>query len=181
MREDIDEFYEGNNIHARICKGYNNIFLTENEKLSQYCTLVILDDNNFYKKNGNKHGKLMLIDPYDYETLQIFFDSDLDKYPDKIDVVDVATKKKLSFEYCIDKYLVNVEPRKVIMDKNYFLNKIEMCENNRIIEIKSIGAKQFPIQPLTDNFDFQQEIRKLSSDKYLEMTMFPLLHTVNIY
>lgn len=178
MRDDVAEFYEGNNIPARICKGYNNIFLTEVEKLSQYCSFVILDDYNFYKENNNSNGKLMLVDPYDYDTLQIFFDSDLDKYPNKIDVVDVANKSKLKYEYCIDKFIVNVEPRKAIMEKNYFLNKIEICETNRINEIKSIGVKEFPIIPISQDFDLEKEIKKISSDKYLEMTIFPLLSTV---
>jgi hypothetical protein len=31
----------------------------------------------------------MLINPYEYETVLIFFDCDVDKYPDKINVVDV--------------------------------------------------------------------------------------------
>jgi len=178
MRDDIDEFYEGNNIQARVCKGFNNIYLTEIEKLSQFCTMAILDDYDFFKKNDNKHGKLFLVDPYDYETLQIFFDTELDKFPDKIDVMDVVNKTKLKYEYCLDKFLVNVEPRKAILEKNYFLTKIEVCENNRINEIKSIGFKEFPLMPITHDFDFDKEIKRLSSDKYLEMTIFPLLNSV---
>lgn len=181
MRDDVDEFYEGNNLQARICKGYNNIYLTEIEKLSQYCTLVILDDYNYFKRNNNQNGKLLLIDPYDYDTLQIFFDADLNKFPDKIDVIDIATKKKLSYDYCIDKFLINVEPRRAIMEKNYFINKIEVCETNRINEIKSIGVKEVPLMPITESFNFEKEVKKVSSDKYLEMTVFPLLHTVSNY
>ena len=44
------------------------------EKLTQNCSFVILDDYSYYVSHGNKHGKLLLIDPYDTETLQIFFD-----------------------------------------------------------------------------------------------------------
>ena len=179
MREEIEEYYEANNIPARISKGYNNIYLTQVEKLSQYCTLIIQDDYHFFKKHrdSGNNGKLLLIDPFDYDTLQIFFDSDLDRVKDKIDVIDVVNKTKLRYEYCIDKYIVNVDPRKAI-EKNYLLNKIDLCETNRINEIKAIGTNEFPIIPKSHNFNIEKEIKKIRSDKYLEMTVFPLLTTV---
>ena len=65
------------------------------EKLEQYCAFVILDDHSFFSNNNNKNGKSFLIDPYDYETLQIFFDSDLHKDEEKVDVIDIVNKKKL--------------------------------------------------------------------------------------
>ena len=149
--------------------------------MSQYCTFVIQDDYHFFKKHPENSGKLLLIDPYDYDTLQIFFDSDLERSKNKIDVIDVVNKTKLKYEYCIDKYIVNVDPRKAI-EKNYFLNKIELCEMNRINEIKAIGSNEFPIIPKSHNFNVEREIKKIRSDKYLEMTVFPLLTTVkNIF
>ena len=149
------------------------------EKLEQYCAFVVLDDHSFFSHNDNKAGKSFLIDPYDYETLQIFFDSDLHKDTEKVDVIDIVNKKKLNLEYCKNKFLVNVDQRKVISDSNYFMSKIEICEANRITEIKSFGAKEFPLQPLPSNLNLNEEIRKISSDKYLEMTIYPLLHSVN--
>ncbi len=122
----------------------------------------------------------MLIDPYDYETLQIFFDSELHLNPEKIDVIDIVNKKKLNHNYCLNKFLVNVDPRKVICDPNYFISKIEVCEANRIQEIKAFGLKEFPLQPLADDLNLKEEISKISSDKYLEMTIYPLLHSVKI-
>jgi hypothetical protein len=160
--------------------GLNNIYLTQVEKLSQYCSFVILDDYNYYKKKEDKHGKLLLIDPYDYDTLHIFFDTNLNEHPEKIDVIDIVTKNKLKYEYCIDRFLVNVDPRKAI-EKNYFLNKIELCENNRILEIKAIGSNEMPIIPISQSFNIEKEIKRIRSDKYLEMTIFPLLTTVNNY
>lgn len=147
------------------------------EKLEQYCAFVILDDHSFFTNNNNKNGKSFLIDPYDYETLQIFFDSDLHKETEKVDVIDIVNKKVLNSEYCKNKFLVNVDPRKVISDSNYFMSKIEICEANRIMEIKSFGAKEFPLQPLPNNLNLMDEIKKISSDKYLEMTIYPLLHS----
>jgi len=180
LRENIEEFYEdeNNDETVKISAGYNNIFLNIMEKLAQYSSFVILDDHSFFQNNQNKGGKLMLVDPYDYETLQIFFDSDLHLFHDKINVIDIVNKKKLNYNYCINKFLVNVDPRKVISDTNYFTSKIEICEANRIQEIKAFGSKEFPIQPLSDHLNLKEEIRKISSDKYLEMTIYPLLHSV---
>ena len=67
----------------KINKGYKDSYLTFIGKLTQNCTYCILDDYNFYKKHDNKHGKLLLVDPYDIDTLQIFFDVDLHKNPEK--------------------------------------------------------------------------------------------------
>ncbi len=119
------------------------------------------------------------MDPYDYETLQIFFDCDLEKNRDKIDVIDVVNSKKLKYEYCIDKFLVNVDPRKVI-EKNYFYDKVLNCENNRINELKALGALEYPVMPIPEGFDLARELKKVRSDKYLEMTIFPLLSSVNL-
>ncbi len=147
------------------------------EKLSQFCSFVICDDHSFYKNNQDKNGKLFLIDPYDYDTLQIFFDWDLENNKEKIDVVDVVNCNKLKYEYCIDKFLVNVDPRKAI-EKSYFIDKITLCETNRINELKAIGAEEFPVIPISENFNLANELRKVRSDKYLEMTVFPLLGSV---
>ena len=69
--------------------------------------------------------------------------------------------------------------------QNYFLNKIQICEENRVKEVKfpikqiqSIGKKETPLKPITQEFNFLEEIKKLPSDKYLEMTILPLVHTV---
>lgn len=149
------------------------------EKLSQFNSFVICDDYSYFKKNQDKGGKLFLIDPYDYDTLQIFFDCDLEKNKEKIDIVDVVNYKKLSYDYCIDKFLVNVDPRKST-DKMYFYDKVLLCENNRKNELKAIGAHEFPVIPIYENFDIMKELKNIRSDKYLEMTIFPLLSSVRV-
>ena len=145
------------------------------DKISQNCSFCIIDDYSYFIHNGNKHGKLFLIDPYDVDTLQIFFDVDLDKYPEKIDVVDVVTKKQLSRDYYMNKFVVNVEPYKAIIDINYFLNKIEECVNNRITELIKMQGKDIPLIPNDLKLNFQNEMSKLPGDVYLEMTVLPLL------
>jgi len=177
IREAIDEYYQDDNNQASIqpCVGYKDIYLTFMDKISQNCSFCIIDDYSYFIHNGNKHGKLFLIDPYDVDTLQIFFDVDLDKYPEKIDVVDVVTKKQLSRDYYMNKFVVNVEPYKAIIDINYFLNKIEECVNNRITELIKMQGKDIPLIPNDLKLNFQNEMSKLPGDVYLEMTVLPLL------
>lgn len=182
LRENIDDFYfDEDKSSGKLSKGYNEIYLTLMEKLTQNCSFVLLDDYSFYQTNENKHGKLYLIDPYDVETLQIFFDTDTDEYPEKIDVIDVITKKKLDYNYIINKFLVNVEPYRAILDTNYYNNKIEECIENRLSELMKMEGKELPIIPMVEGFDFETEMKKLSSDEYLQMTVLPLLHNVRLY
>ena len=177
LREAIEEYYTDSNNQGSIQPsiGYKEIYLSFMEKISQNSSFCILDDYSYYMNNGKKHGKLFLIDPYDPDTLQIFFDVELDKYPEKIDVVDVVTHKKLSKEYYLNKYVVNVEPYKAIVDINYFLKKIEECVHNRKSELLKIQSKDIPIIPRDQFLNFNEEMKNLPGDIYLEMTVLPLL------
>lgn len=178
-RENIDDFYfDENKNKGKLSKGFNEIYLTLMDKLTQNCSFVLLDDYSFYQSNNKKNGKLFLVDPYDVDTLQIMFDTDTDEYPEKIDVIDVITKKRLDYNYIINKFLVNVEPYRAILDTNYYNNKIEECIENRLNEIKKMEGKEMPIIPLIEGFNYENEMKKLSSDEYLQMTVLPLLHNV---
>ena len=178
LREAIEEYYQDDNNQGSIQPiiGYKEIYLSFMEKISQNCSFCILDDYSYFIHNGNKHGKLFLIDSYDVDTLQIFFDIELDKYPEKIDVIDVVTQKPLSKDYYMNKYVINVEPYKAIVDINYYMNKIEECINNRKSELIKMQAKDIPLIPKDINLNFEKEMQKLPSDVYLEMTVLPLLH-----
>jgi hypothetical protein len=176
----IEEFYkreikEGEK-EPKILNNYKDSYLNFMGKLTQNCTFCMQDDYNFYKKNNNKHGKLFLIDPYDVDTLQIFFDTDLNKNPEKLDVVDVITKKKIPLDKCINKFVVDVEPYRAIVDINYFNNKIEECVNNRKNEILKMQGKQPPDIKHDENFNLEEEIKKLPGDIYLQRTVLPLLY-----
>ena len=177
LREAIEEYYTDSNNQGSIqpCNGYKDIYLTFMDKITQNSSFCVLDDYSYYMHNGKKHGKLFLIDPYDPDTLQIFFDVDLHKFPKKIDVVDVVTYKKLSKEYYLNKYVVNVEPYKAIVDINYFLKKIEECIHNRKSELLKMQSKYVPIIPKDQFLNFNEEMNNLPGDVYLEMTVLPLL------
>ncbi len=167
-----------NNLKPEINTGYKDAYLSFMGKLTQNCTFCILDDYNYYLKHENKHGKLLLVDPYDIDSLQIFFDVDLHKNPDKIDIINVVTKKNIPLNECLNKFVVNVEPYRAIIDINYFNHKIEECVNNRKEEIIRMQGKQ-TIQPIEDenfNIYMQEELKKMPGDLYLKMTVLPLLH-----
>ena len=168
----FDNFYA----EKKIKKGYNEIYLNFIDKLTQNCTFCVLDDYTNYINSNNKDGKLLLIDPYDVDTLQIFFDTDLHKYPEKITVIDVVTKNKIPLEKCLNKYIVNVEPYRAIIDINYFNNKIQECVANRKNELlKMEGKEQIEVSP-EENVNIEEEISKIPGDIYLKMTVLPLLH-----
>lgn len=178
QRNNIDEFYTdsqtgGGGITPSV--GYKEIYLNFMNKVTENCSFCILDDYSYYTHHNNSHGKLLLIDPYDTETLQIFFDTDLHKNPDKVDIIDVVTGKRLDFSYTINKFLVNVEPYKAIVDSNYFNHKIEECINNRKSEILKMQGKELPIIPVDENLNVEEEMKRLPGDIYLQMTVLPLL------
>ena len=178
QKKESDENDNSNKINPEINTGYKEAYLSFMGKLTQNCTFCILDDYNYYKKHENKHGKLLLVDPYDIDTLQIFFDVDLHKNPDKIDVINVVTKKNIPLEECLNKFVVNVEPYRAIIDINYFNHKIEECVNNRKEEITKMQGKQTGQQIEDENFNLymQEELKKMPGDLYLKMTVLPLLH-----
>ena len=178
IREAIEEYYQDDNKQASIqpSVGYKEIYLSFMDKISQNCSFCILDDYSYFIHNGYKHGKLFLIDPYDVDTLQIFFDIELDKYPEKIDVIDVVTKKHLTKDYYMNKNVVNVEPYKAIIDINYYFKKIEECINNRKSELLKMQAKDIPLIPNDTNLNIEKEMQQLPGDVYLEMSILPLLH-----
>jgi hypothetical protein len=186
LRDNIEECLEGqddfseNAFSNLVCKGYNKIMATTYEKLSEYSTVGFVDDSSIFLKK-KKNGKLILIDPYDYETHHIIFESDLEKFPDKIDIIDIATGKKIDNNKCLNKYLINVDPKKAITDLYYFMNQILACEQNRKEEIRNLSVKEFPYIPDYDNFDIKKAIHSISSDTYLEMSIFPLLQRVNLF
>jgi hypothetical protein len=175
QREEIEQFYQINETQT-VSKGYNEIYLDLLDKLTQNCSFVIVDDYSYSKSHNDKHGKLFLIDPYDSETLQIFFDTDTDENPEKIDIIDVITKQKIPRERVLGTFLVNVEPYRAILDINYFNNKIEECVNNRKNELLRMQGKEVPPVKEEDYSYIEKAIKKVPNVNYLQMSVFPLLH-----
>jgi len=81
LRDNIEEFYhDGEGVNkVNIVKGFNSIYLGLMEKLAQNCSFLLVDDYPFFESTGFHGGRAFLVDPYDHDTLQIFFDTDLEK------------------------------------------------------------------------------------------------------
>ena len=84
-------------------------------------------------------------------------------------------KKKLDYDYVINRFLVNVEPYRAIVDMNYFNNKVEECINNRKEELLKMQGKNI-FDKTEEEIDTVNEMSKLPNDIYLESTVLPLLH-----
>lgn len=64
------------------------------------------------------------------------------RQPDKLHVIDIANGSRLDMKDCLNKYfillfryVVNVDPRKAVIEQSYFLGKIEICEKRRVEEV----------------------------------------------
>lgn len=98
------------------------------ETLKKRSTMSISDDWHHYSENDRHRevGKLLLIDQADYATQHIFFDDNANVEDDCIvDVRDVITKEILPYKKFINRYVVQVEPHRAILETDYFVKQIE--------------------------------------------------------
>ena len=103
-RDNLEEFYhEEGAPQVRIVRGFNSIYLGIMEKLAQSSTFVLVDDYPFFESTNFQGGRAFLVDPYDHDTLQIFFDTDLEKFPDRLQVIDIANGSRLDIKDCMNK------------------------------------------------------------------------------
>lgn len=89
----------------------------------------------------NDRAKLLLIDQGDYNTQHIFFDDNVDSAEQCIvDVRDLVSGEALPYKKFMDKYVVKVHPHKAILESDYFVKQIEICEAKRDEEIRRMEA-----------------------------------------
>lgn len=53
-----------------------------------------------------------------------------------VDVRDLVTGEKIPYHKSINKYVVRVESHRAILEPDYFLKMIELCEHNRTEEVQ---------------------------------------------
>lgn len=135
-------------------------------------------------------NRLIYVDQADYNTLHIYFDSKLGLGDDKcrLDVMDLITNEKLSFKSIINIYTAVVEPHRALMESDYFLKLIEMCEFTRDQEIEAIESgtpietgEQAPLateeEPLDELIEEELDpLVALSNAEYLKKTVLPILY-----
>ena len=74
--------------------------------------------------------RILLVDEGDYNTLHMYFDSKLGLGDDetRLEVRDIINNKKIPFKRFINIYAAVVEPHRALMESDYFMKLIEMCE-----------------------------------------------------
>jgi hypothetical protein len=102
--------------------------------------------------------------------------------------MDLITNEKLSFKSIINIYTAVVEPHRALMESDYFLKLIEMCEFTRDQEIEAIESgtpietgEQAPLateeEPLDELIEEELDpLVALSNAEYLKKTVLPILY-----
>ncbi len=81
----------------------------------------------------------MYVDQADSNTQHIYFDSKLS--PDAgLDLRDIVSGEPIPFTSYINIYAAAVEPQRALMESDYFLKLIEMCEMTREAEIQAVES-----------------------------------------
>lgn len=125
---------------------------------------------------SGSNGKLFLLDHTDYNTLEIFFDDEIncDEHATQVDLRDIVEGDKIGSKDSLDKFLVKVDPIKAVQDQDYFFRAIEKCEKTRQDEIEMIekvinGKKD-------EELDEHLLLKESPDSEYLRKTVFPLLY-----
>lgn len=180
LQEALDnvEEYEDCNLISDPIKQFQHIL----ETLKKRSTMSIAEDYLHYKENDwhREVGKLLLIDQADYQTQHIFFDDNARVDDDCIvDVRDVITQEILPYKKFINRYVVQVEPHRAILETDYFVKQIEQAERSRDEEIERIEAG------IPDEDDEEKEepednewqkLQELPNEEYLMKTVLPILY-----
>jgi len=134
-------------------------------------------DNDFHREVA----KPLFIDQADYGTQHIFFDDNADEDEDCIvDVRDVITKEIVPYNKFKNRYVVQCEPHRAILEVDYFIKMIEMAEQNRDDEIERIEsgmvdpADEDKAEPEVENE--WEKLQNASNEEYLMKTVLPVLY-----
>jgi len=176
MNSDEWEDFE---MHQEPINAYMGIMTT----LQKCGTMAINEDYENWKENDHHRevAKLLMIDQADYNTQHIFFDDNADEDDDCIvDVRDVITGEIVSNNKFMDRYVVKSEPHRAILEVDYFIKKIEECEQARDNEIERVeGGMIDPADEEREEQPVENEWEKLqntSNEEYLMRTVLPVLY-----
>ena len=150
------------------------------ELLKKHSVMAIQDDFEAMIKTDwqeSSLGKPLLVDQADYNTQHIFFD-DHERF---VDVRDVVTGERIPRETALNMYLVQVQSHRAVLESDYFIKAIELCEANRDEEIRRTEAS---IQNKTNavletvqvpESDWER-LQKCPDEEYLMRTVLPVLY-----
>lgn len=179
--EDPEEFHAGgiDEGFIEIFHDFSSIHVAMQERLLKSAGMAIHDDWSYWNSNGEEadSGKLLLIDQSDYTTQHIFFDDNV--FADRakiVDVRDLITGEVIPHKKAINKYIFQVDPYKAIVEPDYFLKAVEVCEQARSEEIHKIEMG------ITSDVE-EEEVRETeweklqacSTEEYLSKVIMPVL------
>jgi len=116
------------------CKQINDSipqFMHFTETLKKRSTMAVQEDHFHWNENDEPRemAKLLLIDQADYQTQHIFFDDNIKNEEDCIvDVRDAITKEVIPYRKMLNRYAVQVQPHRAILEGDYFLKQIALAE-----------------------------------------------------
>lgn len=181
-KNELEDYYAGRLEEGTVSllEGVQDIYVNLIESLQKNCGYAIQDDYSFWaaKKEAADAGKLLLIDDADYDSQHIFFDDNIGSGDSIVDVRDLITGETIPFKRAINKFIVQVEPDKAILENDYFLKKIEECERRRTEEIenmeKGIMSQEGTIE--VKKVDEWAMLQQLDSNEYLSKTVLPVIY-----
>ena len=154
------------------------------DNLKEKAGFGIRDDYEYWRKNGRNadSGKLHLVDQAEYNVQHIFFDDLItgSEENDIVDVRDLITNEKIPFRKANNKYFVKVETDRAILELDYFLKMIDICETRRSEEIQRIEQGiDSDDQSEGDQFGVDRtKFQFTTSEAYLKATVLPVLFQV---
>jgi hypothetical protein len=181
--EELSEFYSGRieEGEIEIIDTPLDIYVALMEGLKKSCSFAIADDYKFWQdsERASEYGKMLLIDQTDYFTQHIFFDDNNDPDSDCIvDVRDLISGEIIAYKKAINKYIVKVEPERAILERDYFLEMINVCEKRRSEEIDRIeqGLSTEDETLKEEEENEWENLQSAPSDEYLTRTVLPVLY-----
>jgi hypothetical protein len=180
--EEAPEDYHSGSIDEgtiRVYREASNIFVAMIEMLQHAASIALQDDWHFWDVNDceDDSGKLLLVDQTDYSTQHIFFDDNIGEDHSKIvDVRDVVTGEPLPYKRVANKYIYRVDSYKAIIEHDYFLKALDLCEQSRSVEIERVEAGLPPDPEEYEPEPTEREIlQTASTEEYLGRVILPLL------
>ena len=136
------EIMQGN---VEIINGGMNIYnyICDNIVTSKYNSFSMVDEYNMWFTHDEKpsFGKLFLINPYNFNLHQIFFDDNISRDDRSIvDCKNVITGKTMDTYNVWNKFIFRVDSLRAAVDINYFYSCIQIAEEKRKEEYDNMNV-----------------------------------------
>lgn len=142
--------------------------------------MAVSDDYKAYKKGeqDTRFGKPLLLDQADYTTQHIFFDDNAEEgHACVVDVRDVITGEKIPYSKFINKYVVQVESHRAVLEQDYFIKMIELAEGERDKEIERVEMGLEEGETIEKPTEMTwEELQRTPNEEYLMKTVLPVLY-----